>query len=77
MGVSFPVLASMAKMAMLSVCWFSAISHLPAGAIAKWRGILPRVDWCWIGVSRPLFLSTANTAMLSWPRLEPYTGVIA
>src|SRR3954468_19800126 len=41
--------------------------------MAKLRGALPPVGVLARCVRRPVFASTAKLAMLSWPRLEPYT----
>jgi hypothetical protein len=51
----------------------AAISQRPVGSSAKFRGVCPRVGWYSTSVSAPP-APTVKTAMLSCPRLDPYTN---
>lgn len=70
-GVSAPVAESIRKVTMVSVSWFAASTNAPLGSMLKLRGVLPWVDSCPNGFSRPDDWSMAKMAMVSWPRLEP------
>ena len=60
---------------MVSLSWFAASRRSPLGSIPKFRGVWPWVGVWPVGVSRPVCWSTENRAMLSCPRLEPYTNL--
>jgi hypothetical protein len=51
--------------------WFVSTIHRPVGSKAKLRGVFPPQGWYSTGESLPVPESIANTATLSWPRLEP------
>ena len=55
---------------MESEFWLAASRNVPVGSMAKFRGVLPRVERWPAAVSYPVCGSTAKIAMLSWPRFE-------
>ena len=70
-AVRRPLARSMRKLVTVPEFWFAANSTVPAGSIAKLRGVIPPVSVCPMSVIIPLVWLIENPTIESCPRLLP------
>src|SRR5512146_1490165 len=69
-GLNFPVVLAIRYSTIFPLSWLATSRRVPAGSMAKFRGVFPSVGMKPSNVSLPLAGSTENSAMLLSPRFE-------